>query len=148
MGITRQVRFSVRGNLRDDFNCNPIPHTTPHSNPTAANDFQAVIRLQNTATFPISYIIDDIDFRIQNTVSNNNFANRGAVIDAGQPSQFSSGIVTFHHPVNLPTTGTLRATIKYGAHGKETFSKPISLRVLYVADASIQTGIRHYWNND
>lgn len=129
------------------FNCNPVPNTHPHSNPTAANDFQAVINLQNTASFPINYVVEDIDFRIQNTVSNNTLTNRGTLIDAGQKSDFSSGVVHFHQPMNMPTNGTLQATIKYGKLGKEKFVRPVAILVTFVIDAASPSGIRYFWAN-
>jgi hypothetical protein len=140
--ISPKYRFVVTS---FHFNCIPAPNTIPHSNPTTANDFQAVIILQNTASFPINYIVADIDFRIQNTLASANYTNRGAVIDAGQPANFTTGIVHFHQPVNLPISGELRVTIKYGKPGKEKFARPIAISVTFVIDATTTSGLRYIW---
>jgi hypothetical protein len=118
---------------------------TPHSNPQMANSFQAVLILKNIADFPINYIVSEIEFRIRNTVGNNQFLNRGALIDAGQEAYFSSDIVTFHQPINLPVDGTLKAIVTYGRRGKEKFKRPISLQVQFSVDPAAPSGIRYSW---
>jgi hypothetical protein len=125
------------------FNCNPVRG----SNPPSANDFQAVLNLQNIAEFPVSYRVETIEFRIQNTVGNNQFQNRGTVVDAQQTTSFSSDVVSFHQPIPLPTTGVLKATIAYGRLGKEKFNRPISLMVHFSPDSSVSSGVRYSWNN-
>jgi hypothetical protein len=101
--------------------------------------------LQNIAELPISYLVNDIDFRIQNTVGNNQFTTRGTTIDAQQFALFSSDIVSFHQPVNLPVVGFLRATIVYGKPGKEKFNRPVSIGMRYFADPSTPSGIGYHW---
>jgi hypothetical protein len=128
------------------FNCNPVPSTTPHSNPQRANNFEAVFILKNIADFPINYIVSEIEFRIGNTVGNNQFLNRGALIDAGQEAYFSSDIVTFHQPINLPVDGTLKAIVTYGRRGKEKFKRPISLQVQFSVDPAAPSGVRYSWS--
>jgi len=130
------------------FNCNPIPNTVPHSNQQMANNFQAVINLKNIADFPISYVVRNIEFRIQNTIGNNVFTNRGATIDSDQSSTFSSDVVTFHQPINLPVTGVLTADILYGRRtGNERFERPISLVVDFFVDPTTTSGVGYHWRN-
>jgi hypothetical protein len=113
--------------------------------PQVSANFEAVMWLKNIADFPISYTIDPIEFRVRNTIGNNQFANRGATIDPQQVTSFISDCVTFHQPINLPVEGTLRATIRYGKPGKEKFEKPISITVRYVADPGVPNGVRANW---
>jgi uncharacterized protein YchJ len=122
-----------------DFRCDPVPGTD------TASAFQVVIKLLNTAQFPISYIVNELDFRIQNTVSSGQMSNQGAEIDAGMPASFWSGLVVFHHPVTLPAEGTLRVKISYGKPRKEKFSREASLNVRFVVDKNAPSGIRHEW---
>jgi hypothetical protein len=107
--------------------------------------FQAEINLQNIAEFPISYIVDQIDFRIQNTLAGGELTNQGATIDAGRSSNFRSTRVTFHHPVSLPVDGTLKLRVRYGKPGSERFRREANLQVRYIPDLTKPSGVRYEW---
>src|SRR6266853_2625864 len=124
-----------------NFRCDPVAG----SNPPQATAFQVAVNLKNLADFPLSYIVRQIDFRVQNTTSGGQFANQGATIDAGQSGTFASGLVTFHHPIALPVQGRLDIRILYGKLGSEKFEKNASILVTFRADPLSPSGIRYDW---
>ncbi|MGH6867240.1 MAG: hypothetical protein ACREDO_14005 [Methyloceanibacter sp.] len=87
----------------------------------------------NNAKFPISYIIDDIRLSIDKRIEYNEvYANRGIVIDPGQPATFFTHRIEFGHPIEVPEEpknipGRLTFSVRYGRPGKEKF--PINRRL-------------------
>jgi hypothetical protein len=124
-----------------DFRCDPVAG----SNPLQATAFQAAVNLKNIAEFPLSYLVQQIDFRVQNTMGGGQLANQGATIDARQVGTFSSALVVFHQPIALPIEGRLDIKILYGKLGAEKFEKEASVRVTYRADPRTTSGVRHDW---
>jgi hypothetical protein len=125
-----------------DFGATPVPG----SNPLAARDFDAKIIFANVGSFPISYLITELDFRVHNTsVSNSAPQNRQSQIDVGQTATYFSEIITFHHPITLPVNGRLTVKWSYGKFGKERFHRTVYLLVSFMPDSASPSGMRHHW---
>jgi hypothetical protein len=125
-----------------DFGATPVPG----SNPITALAFDAKILFANVGSFPISYLITELDFRVHNTtVSNSTPQNRQSQVDVGQTSTYYSEIITFHHPITLPVEGRLTVKWSYGKFGRERFHRTVYLLVSFAPDSSSPSGIRHQW---
>ena len=128
-GLLRYDEWRYRRTARDKLNFGSIgmgadyTRDSESGRPIALTKAQAIIVLQSTANFPISYVVDEISASFDGMVNPRpTYANKGGIIGAMGSGWYRDDIIDMKQsPLKENIKGVIKFIIRYGRPGAEKY---------------------------